>query len=110
MAENSQDQNSPFTLESFWKLLDSKLVSLGTPAALIAVALDFARKTEWQKAGLCVVAALALWILIKLGSKVAPYIDKLLDWILNNSEKLVLDVWAKVTSDFEGKYYERLTC
>ncbi|MCC5619898.1 NACHT domain-containing NTPase, partial [Nostoc sp. CHAB 5715] len=108
MAEDSKDQNAPLTLEGFWKILDSKLVSLGTPAALIGVALDFARKSQWKEAGLCVVGGLALWILIQVANKLAPRIDKLLDWILNNAEKRFLDLWAKVTSDFEGKYYERL--
>lgn len=108
MAEDSKDQNAPLTLEGFWKILDSKLVSLGTPAALIAVAVDFARKSQWKEAGLCVVGAFALWLLIQVANKLAPRIDKLLDWILNNVERIFLDLCAKVTSDFEGKYYERL--
>ena len=108
MAEDSKDQNAPLTLEGFWKILDSKLVSLGTPAALIGVALDFARKSQWKEAGLCLVGGLALWILIQVANKLAPRIDKLLDWMLNNVERIFLDLWAKLTSDFEGKYYERL--
>ena len=87
MAEDSNDQNAPLTLEGFWKILDSKLVSLGTPAALIGVALDFARKSQWKEAGLCVVGGFALWILIQVANKLAPRIDKLLDWMLNNAEK-----------------------
>ena len=109
MVEQSKDQNTSLTtLENFWKILDSQLVSLGTPAALIAVAIDFARKSEWNNVLLCLIAAVGVWIIIKVGSKIAPRIDKLLEWILNNAEKLVLDLWAKLTSDFEGKYYERL--
>ncbi|MBN4001487.1 GUN4 domain-containing protein [Nostoc sp. LPT] len=108
MAEDSKDQNAHLTLEGFWKILDSKLVSLGTPAALIAVAVDFARKSQWKEAGLCVVGAFALWLLIQVANKLAPRIDKLLDWMLNNVERISLDLYAKLTSDFEGKYYERL--
>jgi hypothetical protein len=108
MAENLQDQNTPLRLFNFWKLLNSKVVSLGTPAILVGVALDFARKSEWEKAGLCVFAAAGVWVVIKIGSKIAPSIDKLWDWILNNAEKLVLDLWGNLTFDFEGKYYERL--
>ncbi|MBW4631347.1 MAG: hypothetical protein KME30_05430 [Iphinoe sp. HA4291-MV1] len=108
MPENPQDQNTPLTLENFWKILDSKLVSLGTPAVLVGVALDFARKSEWQNAGLCVVAAVAVWFVIKICNKIAPRIDKLLDWMLDNAEILLQNLWAKLTSDFEGKYYERL--
>jgi predicted NACHT family NTPase len=108
MAEDPKDQNAPLTLEGFWKILDSKLVSLGTPAALIGVALDFARKSQPKEAGLCLVGGIALWILIQVANKLAPRIDKLLDWMLNNAEKIFLDLYAKLTSDFEGKYYERL--
>jgi predicted NACHT family NTPase len=108
MAEDPKDQNAPLTLEGFWKILDSKLVSLGTPAALIGVALDFARKSQPKEAGLCLAGGIALWILIQVANKLAPRIDKLLDWMLNNAEKIFLDLYAKLTSDFEGKYYERL--
>ncbi|BAZ26099.1 hypothetical protein NIES4073_70050 [Kalymmatonema gypsitolerans NIES-4073] len=108
MAENLQDQNTPLTLENFWKILDSKLVSLGIPTALVGVALDFARKSEWQKAGLCLLIAVVLWFLIQIAHKLKPRIDKLLDWLLDNAEILLQNLWAKLTSGFEGKYYERL--
>ncbi|MBE9199309.1 MULTISPECIES: GUN4 domain-containing protein [unclassified Nodularia (in: cyanobacteria)] len=108
MAEDSQDQNVPITLETVRKLLDSKLISLGIPGAFIGVAIDFARKWEWEKASLCILAAAGVWLFIKVGSKLSPRIDKLLDWILGNAERLALDLWAKITSDFEGKYYQRL--
>ncbi|MGH8000280.1 MAG: hypothetical protein ACREPR_12825 [Brasilonema sp.] len=39
MPENPQDQNTPLTLENFWKILDSKLVSLGIPTALVGIEL-----------------------------------------------------------------------
>lgn len=53
-------------------------------------------------------AALALWFVIKIGNKLVPRIDKLLDWLLDNAEIRLQDLWAKLTSGFEGKYYERL--
>ncbi|MBD2360169.1 GUN4 domain-containing protein [Anabaena minutissima FACHB-250] len=108
MAEDPKDQNAPITLESFWKLLDSKLISLGIPGALIGVAIDFARKTQWKNAGLCIVAASGFWLIIKIGNKLSPRIDQLIDWILSHAERLALNFWAKLTSDFEGKYYQRL--
>lgn len=82
MAEDSKNENAPITLESFWKFLDSRLISLGIPGALIGVALDFARKKEWENAGLCIVGAGGFWLIIKVGNKLSPYIDKFLDWIL----------------------------
>ncbi len=108
MAEESKDQNTPLNLEKFWKILDSKFVSWGIPGALFGVALDFIRKSEWKNAGLCMVAAAGVWLVIKVGSKLSPRIDKLLDWMLSNVERLALDLWGKLTSDFESKYYERL--
>ncbi|MEA5558566.1 GUN4 domain-containing protein [Nodularia spumigena] len=108
MAEDPKDQNTLLNLEGFWKLLDSKLVSLGIPGALIGVALDFARKTDWKNAGLCILAAGGVWLVIKVGSQLSPRIDKLLEWIFSNAERLALDLSAKITSDFAGKYYQRL--
>ena len=56
MADESKEQNTPMTLEGFWKFLDSKFVSLGVPGALLAVALDFARKSEWKNVALTVLS------------------------------------------------------
>lgn len=89
IPENLQDQNTPLMLENFWKILDSKLVSLGIPTALVGVALDFARKSEWQNAGLCLLAAVVVWFLIQIAHKLKPRIDKLLDWMLDNAEILL---------------------
>ncbi|MBW4625379.1 MAG: hypothetical protein KME49_07720 [Brasilonema octagenarum HA4186-MV1] len=108
MPENSQDQNTPLTLENFWNILNSKPVSLITPGGLVVVAVHFALKSELRNTGLCLLAAVAVWFVIKIGNKIAPRIDKLLDWILNNAEILLQNLWAKLTSHFEGKYYERL--
>ena len=108
MAEESKEQNTPLTLQSFWKILDSKLVSLGIPGALIGVALDFARKSEWKNAGFCMVGAAGVWLIIKVGSKLAPRLDKFLDWIFDNTGIWAKNFWGKITSDFESKYYQRL--
>lgn len=82
MTEEPQNQNTPMNLESFWKLLESKFVSYGIPGALVAVALDFARKSDWKNAGICVISAGGVWLFIKIGKKISPYIDKSLDWII----------------------------
>ncbi|MBC6429962.1 NACHT domain-containing protein [Nostoc sp. HG1] len=105
MAEDPKNENAPITLESFWKILDSKLISLGIPGALIGVALDFARKKEWQNAGLCVGAAGAFWLIIKVGNKLSPYIDKFLDWILVTQ---IPKWWTIVTDQFGAEYLARL--
>lgn len=105
MAEDPKNENAPITLESFWKILDSKLISLGIPGALIGVALDFARKKEWENAGLCIVAAGGFWLIIKVGNKLSPYIDKFLDWILATQ---IPKWWTTVTDRFGAEYLARL--
>ncbi|WP_392480039.1 GUN4 domain-containing protein [Nostoc sp. C110] len=105
MAEDQKDQNAPITLESFWKLLDSKLISLGIPGALIGVAIDFARKSEWKKAGLCMFAAGGFWLIIKFGNKLSPYIDKFLDWLLATQ---IPKWWTTLTDRFGAEYLEEL--
>ncbi|MDJ0675446.1 MAG: GUN4 domain-containing protein [Calothrix sp. MO_167.B42] len=84
MAEESKEQNTPMTFENFWKLLDSKFVSLGVPGALLAVALDFARKSEWKNVTFCAVGAAGIWLGIKVVNKLSPRIDKFLDWMARN--------------------------
>ncbi|WP_414551865.1 hypothetical protein [Anabaena sp. CCY 0017] len=101
MAEDPKDQNTLLNLEGFWKLLDSKLVSLGIPGALIGVALDFARKTDWKNAGLCILAAGGIWLVIKVGSKLSPQIDKFLDWLLATQ---IPKWWTTLTDRFGAEY------
>ncbi|KZL47773.1 hypothetical protein A2T98_21495 [Nodularia spumigena CENA596] len=101
MTQDPKEQNTLLNLEGFWKLLDSKLISLGIPGALIGVALDFARKTDWKNAGLCILAAGGVWLVIKVGSKLSPQIDKFLDWILNTQ---IPKWWTTVTDRFGAEY------
>ncbi|AFY50772.1 putative NTPase (NACHT family) [Nostoc sp. PCC 7524] len=108
MTQNPQDQNISITPESVKQLVKSKLINFGISGALLLLAVHFARNSEWKKAGLCAVAAVAVWFVKKLIPRIDQRIDKLLDWIFSNAERLALDLWAKLTSDFEGKYYQRL--
>ena len=105
MTEEPQNQNTPMNLESFWKLLDSKLVSYGIPGALVGVAIDFARKSDWKNAGICVFSAAGVWLFIKIGKKISPYIDKLIDWIITVQ---IPKLWTKITDKFATDYLETL--
>jgi energy-coupling factor transporter ATP-binding protein EcfA2 len=101
MAEESQNQNTLMNLEGFLKLLESKLVSYGIHGALVAVALDFARKSDWKNAGICVILAGGFWLL----KKIIPYIDKLIDWVITIQ---IPKLWTKITDKFATDYLETL--
>ncbi|MEA5579121.1 GUN4 domain-containing protein [Anabaena sp. UHCC 0451] len=105
MTQEPQNQNTLMNLESFWNLLDSKLVSYGIPGTLVAVALDFARKSDWKNAGICVFSAGGVWLFIKIGKKISPYIDKLIDWIITVQ---IPKWWTKITDKFATDYLETL--
>jgi hypothetical protein len=72
---------------------------------LVAVALDFARKSDWKNAGICVISAGCVWLFIKIGTKISPYIDKSLDWIITVQ---IPKLWTKITDKFATDYLETL--
>jgi hypothetical protein len=94
-------------LEKFFELLDSKLVSFGLPGALSSVGIHKASKNQWTEAGWCFAGAAGIWIVIKVGKKLAPKLDELLDWSISNVERLLLDSWSRMRLDFEGQYLKQ---
>ncbi len=51
-----------------------------------------------------------LWerILNRIEDKLAAKVDILADWIVNELENLVIKLWWRLTSNFQGKYYKTL--
>ncbi|MEH2024314.1 GUN4 domain-containing protein [Nostoc sp.] len=115
MAEDPKDQNTAITVESVKQLVKSKLISFGISGALFGLAIHFAGNSEWKKAGLCIVAAGAVWFAKKLIPRIEQRIEKLLDWIFSNVDRIASDLWAKLvdwwekqTSPFQYKYKKQL--
>ena len=69
----------PITLDDVRKLLDSKLVSAGVPGGLVAIAIDRALKSTWDEAAKFAVAAVLVWFLIKIFSRLTPRVDRVID-------------------------------
>lgn len=97
----------PTTLEKVFELLDNNLVTLGIPGALTAVGIAKVNQGHWSEAGLCFAGAVGVWLVIKVGKKLAPKVDQLLDWTIANGERLLLDSWSALRSDFEGQYLKQ---
>ena len=95
---------SPTNLEKVFELLDNKLVTLGVPGALSFVGINKARENQWTEAGSFFVWAAGIWLVIKIGKRLAPKLDQLLDWIINNAERSLLNGLSTMRSDFEGQY------
>ncbi|MGF2034960.1 MAG: GUN4 domain-containing protein [Nostoc sp. CmiVER01] len=115
MAEDQKDQNAAITPESVKQLVKSKLISFGISGGLLWLAIHFARNLQWKKAGLCIVAAGVVWFGKKLSPRIEQRIEKLLDWIFSNVDRIALDLWAKFvdrwekqTSPFKHKYKKQL--
>jgi hypothetical protein len=78
MAPGSPDY-TPTNIEKVFELLDNRLVSLGVPGGLSAVGLNNVRSGQWRDAAWCFAGAVAVWLAIKIGRKLAPEIDQGLD-------------------------------
>ncbi len=109
-APDSNEDSSkhlPTTIEKVFELLDNKLVTFGVPGALSAVGINKILADLWTEAAWCFVGAAGFWLAIKIGKKLAPKFDQLLDWGISAAERALLESWSVVRSDFEGQYLKQ---
>jgi len=99
--------HSSTTIEKVFELLDTKLVTFGIPGALIAVGVTKAHENHWTEAAWCFAGAAGAWIVIKVGKKLAPKLDQVLDWAIANTEQSLLEGISTLCSDFEGQYLKQ---
>lgn len=97
----------PTSIEKVFELLDNKLVTFGVPGALSYVGITKAHENQWTEAGWCFAGAVGIWLVIKVGKKLAPKLDQVLDWSISNIERSLLDGWSVMRSDFEGQYLKQ---
>jgi|GEM_PF-5999720 len=97
----------PTTIAKVFELLDNKLVSLGIPGALALVGITKARESQWSGAVGCLAGAAGVWLVIKIGSRLAPKLDQGLDWLITTGERSLLEGLSALRSDFEGQYLKR---
>lgn len=98
---------SPTTIEKVFELLDNKLVTLGIPGALSFVGITKATEGQYTEATWCFIGAAGVWITIRVGKKLAPKMDQLLDWVIGQIERSLLNGWSALRSDFEGQYLKQ---
>ena len=99
MTQSSENQ--PPWWESVQKILDIKLTSWGIPGIFVWIAAEHAKNSRWQKCGTFLGIAAFAAIIIRVSSKVLPYFDKLLDWLLATQ---IPRWWARVTDRCETEY------
>ncbi len=80
---------TPITLDDVRKLLDSKLVSAGIPGGLVAIAIDRALNSTWDEAVKFAVAAVLVWFLIKIFSRLNSRVDRVIDKTFERVDKQV---------------------
>jgi hypothetical protein len=102
MADPPPDY-TPTTIEKVFELLDNKLLTLGVPGGLSAVGLNKVRSGHWDEAIACFAGAAVVLMVIKLGKKLAPKLDQVLDWGINGVERSLLSL----RSDFTGLYLQQ---
>jgi GUN4-like/NACHT domain len=101
------DPYSPTTIETVFELLDKKLVSLGVPGALSFVGITKVREQKGMEAGWCFAAAIGVFVVIKVGKKLAPKFDQIIDWAIAGTERSVRNGFSAMRSDFEGQYLRK---
>ena len=84
------------------------VLSFGPVGLALGLAIYFARLGQWQPAGVCFVGAGVLVIGSKFYKTLEPEIDKLFQWLVNNFVSWLKKIWWKITSNFQGKYYQQL--
>jgi hypothetical protein len=107
MTDDLPSGYSPTTIEKVSELLDNKLVTFGIPGTLSFVGLTKAKEGQWTEAGQYFAGAVGILIAIKIGKKLAPKLDQLLEWSITNSERMLLESWSTLRSDFEGQFLKR---
>ena len=99
----SPDNQTPWW-ESVQKILDNKLTSWGIPGIFVAIAADHAKNFRWHEFTILMGIAALAWIIIRIGSKVLPYFDRFLDWLLATQ---IPKWWARITDRCEAEYFDR---
>jgi len=92
------------TLERVFELLDNKFVSWGAPGVLLGVGISQFAAGEGVRGSLCVVGAGGLWVVIKVGKRVAPKLEAVLDWGIGEGEAWLRRTWG--LSRFEQQYLQ----
>ncbi|MBD2336261.1 NACHT domain-containing protein [Calothrix sp. FACHB-156] len=101
----SQD-NQPAWWESVQKILDNKLVGWGIPGIFVAIAADHAKNARWKEFAIFLGITFVIALIIRIGSKLLPYFDQFLDWLLATQ---IPKWWTTVTDRFGADYLARLT-
>ncbi|MBD2214160.1 GUN4 domain-containing protein [Nostoc linckia FACHB-104] len=101
----SQD-NQPAWWESVQKILDNKLVGWGVPGIFVAIAADHAKNARWKEFAIFLGITFVIALIIRIGSKLLPYFDKFLDWLLATQ---IPKWWTTATDRFGADYLARLT-
>lgn len=90
----------PITIEKVFELLNNNLVAWGVPGALIALGLEKIRQNLWRDASWCFALAVGVGIVIKVGRKLAPKIDQVLDWAIIAGERSLGTLTSSFTELF----------
>jgi hypothetical protein len=105
--DQKSDSYVPTGIEKVFELLEQKFVTFGISGALAAVGVTKAKEGKWTEVGWCFAGAAGVWLAIRVGKKLAPKLDQVLEWSINGSERWILEGWSRIRSDFEGKFLRR---
>jgi hypothetical protein len=99
--------HKPLNWEDVRKLLDSKLVSTGVPGIIVGVAITRAIDGNWAQAVQALGVAAGVWMLLKLGNRLAPKIERVVDQADQTFDQR-LDLTLSNLTGFHRQYLEAL--
>jgi hypothetical protein len=102
MSEPHSSNLSP--LERVFEQLDNKFVSWGASGTLLGVGISQFAAGAWKRGIFYVVGAGGLWVVIKVGKRLAPKFDEMLDWGIGEGEAWLRRTWG--LSRFEQQYLQ----
>lgn len=98
--------NQPNWWDPVQKFLDNKFVNWGIPGIFVWIAAEYAKppNPDLQSCAIFLGIAVVALVVLRIGSRLLPYFDKLLDWIFRKLE----EGCAELTDRTEGTYYRYL--
>ncbi|MEM1368809.1 MAG: GUN4 domain-containing protein [Cyanobacteria bacterium P01_H01_bin.15] len=85
------NQDARITVENFWQILDTKIISVGLPGVLVGIGINHVRENEWTEAIKFFALASLLWFFLRVSSEVFAVLKRFFEEWLSRAEQKFYD-------------------
>ncbi|MGB3515131.1 MAG: GUN4 domain-containing protein [Elainellaceae cyanobacterium] len=107
MTNPEPSSHTSLTWNDVRNLLDSKLVSTGVPGVIVGVAITRAIDGAWGQAIQALGVAAGVWVLIKVGVRLAPKVERVVDHVDRTFDDR-FELTLSTVTGFHRQYLEAL--